>query len=275
VDPKSTPLNAEDTTTIQAICGTFIYYSECDPCIKTALNEISTQQSAPTEETRKKSKMLLDYLSTYPNAVLRFFASDMILNVEADSAYLVLPKARSRGAAWFIFGNDPRKTDRPMSNSPVHVSCVTLKNVMSSAAEAETGGLFTAAQRACPIRTAAIELGHPQPTTGTPLYTDNSTAKGILTATMRQKLSKAFDMRFYWLRDRIAQGQFELIWRKGILNMADYFTKHHPPWHHKIMRPKYVCEKNENPKSTHLARKGVLLPDIYRHVHTSTVYSPQ
>ena len=65
--------------------------------------------------------------------------------VRADAAYLVLPKARSRAAAWYILGNDPTTTPTPMNNSPVHVMCNTIKNVMSSAAEAESGGLFLAA----------------------------------------------------------------------------------------------------------------------------------
>ena len=111
---------------------------------------------------------------------------------------------------------------------------------MSSAAEAETGGLFLAAQRACPIRVTLEELHHKQPANGTPLFNDNSTATGILNSSLRQKFSKAFDMRFHWLRDRIDQKQFQILWRRGQDNMADYFTKHHPPWHHKIMRYKYL-----------------------------------
>ena len=47
-------------------------------------------------------------------------------------------------------------------------------------------------------------------------------------------------MRYYWVKNRIKQKQFDLIWRKGVLNMADYFTKHHPPWHHKKMQYKYL-----------------------------------
>jgi hypothetical protein len=78
--------------------------------------------------------------------------------------------------------------------------CKTIKNVVSSAAEAETGSIYMSAKHACPMRTALIELGHPQPITGTPLETDNSTAQGILTLKMRQKISKSFDMR-YWLVD--------------------------------------------------------------------------
>ena len=105
--------------------------------------------------------MLMDYLHYHPNAILRYYASDMILQVETDSAYLVLPKARSRAAAWFILGNDPTSSPTPMPNAPIYIMCNTLKNVMSSAAEAETGGLFLVAQRACPIRVTLLGLGHP------------------------------------------------------------------------------------------------------------------
>ena len=79
-------------------------------------------------------------------------------------------------------------------------------------------------------------MGHPQPTTGTPLETDNSTAHDILTATVRMKRSKAFDMRYHWLKDRIAQKHFNLYWAPGKLNKADYYTKHFPPSHHKAER---------------------------------------
>ena len=182
----------------------------------------------------------MDYLHFHPDAVLRYKASDMILQFEADSAYLVLPKARSRAAAWYILGNDPTSHPRPMTNAPLLVLCNTLKNVVSSAAEAETGGIFLASQKACPLRVALQELGHPQPPQGTPVYNDNSTATGILNSTMKQNLSKAFDMRFYWVKDRIEQKQFQLFWRKGSTNMADYFTKHHPPWYHRQMRYKYL-----------------------------------
>jgi len=40
-------------------------------------------------------------------------------------------------------------------------------------------------------------------------------------------------MRYYWIKDRIKKKQFKLTWRPGVDNMADYFSKHHPPWYHK------------------------------------------
>ena len=122
-----------------------------------------------------------------------------------------------------------------------------IKNVMASAAEAEVAALFLTAQEMVPLRQCLIDLGHPQP--ATPLKTDNSTAKGIVTGTIKQKRSKAIDMRFYWLRDRVKQGQFNVYWEPGQHNLADYVTKHHPSSHHKRLRPIYMYNKDTSPST--------------------------
>ena len=63
---------------IQSIVGTFLYYARAiGPTILPARNEISTQQSKPTKKTLAKTKMLLDYMVTYPNARMRFIARTM------------------------------------------------------------------------------------------------------------------------------------------------------------------------------------------------------
>jgi uncharacterized protein YpmS len=43
------------------------------------------------------------------------------------------------------------------------------------------------------------------------MRTDNSTADGIMNKTVKQKQSKSMDMRFYWLQDRVEQGQFKIF----------------------------------------------------------------
>jgi hypothetical protein len=48
------------------------------------------------------------------------------------------------------------------------------------------------------------------------------------------------DMRFYWIKDRVKQGQFNVYWGPGCQNLADYFTEHHSPAHHKRMRNIYI-----------------------------------
>ena len=81
-----------------------------------------------------------------------------------------------------------------MANSPFHVTCNTVKNIMSSVDEAKTGRIYMGGQRACLIQTESINLGHPQLVNVTPFYTYNSTVNVILTTSLRQKLSKSFDM---------------------------------------------------------------------------------
>ena len=80
--------------------------------------------------------------------------------------------------------------------------------------------------------TALEEMGHPQPKTGSPIETGNSAAHGVLNSKAHQKLSRSFDARCWWMKDRIDQGQLNLKWSPGKQNDADCFTKHHPPWHH-------------------------------------------
>jgi hypothetical protein len=109
---------------------------------------------------------------------------------------------------------------------------------MSSATEAEFAGLYHNARDGATLCTTLVEMGHPQPPT--PIQTDNSCAAGITNGTVRQRKSKAMDMRFYWVQDRVRQQQFIVYWRQGSNNLGDYFTKHHPAAHHCKMRPTYL-----------------------------------
>ena len=115
-------------------------------------------------------------------------------------------------------------------------------------------------QYAVQIIAALNELGHPQPSQGIRISTDNSTARGVLTANLRQKLSKAFDMRYWWMRDRIKQNQFNLVWEPGSDNRADYFTKHFSPQHHKLMRQTYIHVSPTANCSTDIRPRGCVTP---------------
>jgi hypothetical protein len=108
---------------------------------------------------------------------------------------------------------------------------------MASAAEAELGALFYNAKDGAMLRVILEELGHPQG--ATPLQTDNSCASGIANDTVKQRRSKAIDMRFYWIKDRVRKGEFLVFWRAGSKNDADYFTKHHLPSHTTL--PSIIC----------------------------------
>ena len=68
----------------------------------------------------------------------------MIPYVSSDAAFLVLPKARSRAGVHYFIGNKPADNEisDPNSNGLVHNLYKTIRNVVASAAEAETGGLY-------------------------------------------------------------------------------------------------------------------------------------
>ena len=111
---------------------------------------------------------------------------------------------------------------------------------MSSAAEAELGAIYLNAREAVYIHQILIKMGHLQP--GTPIQMDNSTAEGVINNTIQPKRTKAMDMRYHWLRDREAQGQLRIHWKSGKTNLADYFTKHHPPLHHVNIRASFLTK---------------------------------
>ena len=106
----------------------------------------------------------------------------MQLAIDSDAAYLVAPKARSRVAGYFQLNSKPKPEFSEEINGAIVVNCTTLRHVVSSAAEAETAGVYHNAQLAIPIRTILNALDHPQPPT--PIKTDNSTALGYVTNTI-------------------------------------------------------------------------------------------
>ena len=97
---------------------------------------------------------------------------------------------------------------------------------MASAAEAKYGALFLNCQAAVPIRKTLTEMGHPQPPT--PIQVDNDTAIGTANKRIRQNMSKATDMRFHWIQDRILQRHFNVFWKPGPTNLGYHNYKHHP-----------------------------------------------
>ncbi|KAI2496641.1 Reverse transcriptase (RNA-dependent DNA polymerase) [Fragilaria crotonensis] len=143
--PDATPtLDAADKTRILEVLGTLLFYARAiDSTMLTAIGELATEQSQATTTTMEKLSQLLNYCAAHPDATVRFTASDMILAVESDASYLSVVKGRSRAAGYFFLTNKlstPNAQYRP--NGAVHVLCHIMREVLSSAAEAELGALF-------------------------------------------------------------------------------------------------------------------------------------
>ena len=89
-EPDKTPLlDAKGKLRVQQVVGSFLYYARAvDLTILSSLSKIASQQANPTENTMKKVNHFLDYMASNPDALVRFYASDMVLNCHSDASYL-------------------------------------------------------------------------------------------------------------------------------------------------------------------------------------------
>ena len=229
----SAPVGNDEQKYVQKVTGKFNWYARgVDSTMLTPISALSAQQAKPTQATMRRIQHFLDYAATKEPAVTTYRASDMVLAIHSDAGYLNEEGARSRaGGHHFLSEN----VASPSNNGAIYNEASIIKAVMSSAAEAEIGALYTNARKGVEERNILKEMGHPQPPT--PVQTDNSTAEGIINLRVQPKRTKAMDMRFHWLRNRgVNQKQFRFYWRPGTLQRGDYWTKHHSPSHHRQIR---------------------------------------
>jgi hypothetical protein len=158
----------------------------------------------------------------------------MVLAIYSNAGYLNKENARSRAGGHHFLSEDV-PSNLP-NNGAIHNGASIIKENMSSAAESEMGALYkNALCKRVKERVILEEVGHKQPPT--PVQTDNSTAEGIINSRVQPKRTKAMDMCFHWLCNRgVNQNQFRFYWRPGTLQRGDYWTKHHSPAHHRLMR---------------------------------------
>jgi hypothetical protein len=117
----------------------------------------------------------------------------MILNIHINASYLSDCEAKSRVGGIFYMGGNIDNPNR-LTNGAVLIISTILKHVMSSAEKAEIGSVFLNAKEAKKLWTTLEEMGHPHPPT--PLQTDKTTATGYSHDTIKQRRTRAMDMRF-------------------------------------------------------------------------------
>jgi hypothetical protein len=151
----------------------------------------------------------------------------MILCIHSDAGYCIKKNRQSREAIKIFLSNN---NQCPPNKGVILMNEIIIKTVMSSAAEAELGALFLNAKEAIYLCQKLTEMGHQQPRT--PIQTDNTTSDGVINNKIQMKRTNAMNMRFHWLRNQEAQGQFKNLLATGADKSSNYFTKHHPPAHH-------------------------------------------
>jgi hypothetical protein len=174
----SPSLSKDNIKQVQCVIGSILYCAQAiDLTVLMALSTIVSKQAKGTESTMKKFKQLLDYLATHPNATVRFYASDMILNIHSNTSYLSKANAHSHACGHFFMRWKPDMTRPIKLNRAFFTLCTILRFVVVCAAEAKLGALFLNCKQATIFRLMLKEMGHPQPPT--PINSDNSTANGV------------------------------------------------------------------------------------------------
>jgi hypothetical protein len=146
---KDSPLLPQkDATRIQQLAGTLLYYARSvDPTLILPVNILASEQTQAIAATADKVIKLLNYCASHPEEKLRYHASDMILNIHSDASYLSEREAKSRAGGFFSLGNNIASKNK-LTNGAILIISTILKNVMSSAAEAEIRSVFMNAKEA-------------------------------------------------------------------------------------------------------------------------------
>ncbi len=96
---------------VQQIVGSILYYARAvDMTVLIALSSIAMEQTKATEMTMKRCAQLLNYLADHADAKIRFYASNMAMNIHSDASYL--SEGRVERAVIFSWDGYPKMETR-------------------------------------------------------------------------------------------------------------------------------------------------------------------
>ena len=99
------PSNRKEKKYIQRVLDSFLYYL----CALDLLNHFTrivskaSERAKPSKQTLARVQQLLDYMATNPNAVVRFYASDMILNLLTLRCLIFISRTGQKQSWWIFF----------------------------------------------------------------------------------------------------------------------------------------------------------------------------
>jgi len=122
----SDPVNEKRRKQVQQIVGSILWYARAvNLAVLMALSTTAGEQANATKKTERTVEQLLVYLSTHPDATIRYQASDMVLNIHSDALYLSEAQARSRARGHYFLGWIPKdkKPSSSMEPSSLYAMC--------------------------------------------------------------------------------------------------------------------------------------------------------
>ena len=155
------PLNLLVIKLFQFIVFVLLYYSwSVDNKLPVALGAIGSHQSSATERTSAAITQLLNYIATYPNYIITYCASSLVLAGKFVVSFLNEIKSRRWSGDNIFLSED---VPIPSNNGPLLNISQIVKFVKSSAVEAELAALVVVTKHMVPLHQTLIKMGFPQP----------------------------------------------------------------------------------------------------------------
>jgi hypothetical protein len=104
----SPPLDKKGKKYIQEAIGTFLYYARCvnSTMLPVLGSSLAMQQANPTQNSKSLVHQLLDCAATHPDAIIIYWASNMVLAGHSNASYLLETNARRRAGRHFFMSNN-------------------------------------------------------------------------------------------------------------------------------------------------------------------------
>jgi hypothetical protein len=215
LDLDSNPLNKTEAELFHHIVAKLLYVCKrCRLDIGLAIAFLCTRVSKSTNEDKEKLRRLLRYLERTKQEHLTLGATSFTtISGYIDAAYAVHPDRKSHTGGCITFGRGTlmMKSEKQKLNTKSSTEAEVVGN-SDLAPDAIWAQRFLSAQG----YDLKVEL--PQ---------DNTSAIKMETNGLSScgKKSKHIDIRYFWLKDRIARGELEVKYCPTEHMIADFFTK--------------------------------------------------
>lgn len=221
---ESRKLDKKETTLLQEMIGVLRYiamavYGHLELCI----GKIASSMADPRLSMLEATQRIFQYLSSPENRrrALVYKRSDMQLRAVSDASYGTESRFRSRTGGFVFLG---RRDDDEWVNAPIEVICSVQSNVCGSTVEAEYVALYDVGTRLIYLKQLIEGMGYVQGTIE--IECDNQGAVGIATLVKNNRKMRHIAMRYHWTREQVIEKIFDIVWRAGKGNKADYATKY-------------------------------------------------
>ena len=120
--------------------GTILFYAQAvDSALLVALGAISTRMSPSTVKKIQVVNQILDYCSTHAETMIKYLASNTVIQIHTDASYISETEAHSQAGGYFYLGSAHNNNDTNTLNGSIVVESTILHNVMPSVAKSELG----------------------------------------------------------------------------------------------------------------------------------------